>query len=143
MAYSSCASSTWRWASWVRRVRREDIEDHLGAIDHLDAELLLEVAGLGGTQVVVEEDDVGLLGLDRRLELLDLARADVGRDVDLLPLLQHAADNEQAGCLGQAPELVQGIVGRHVTMGKDNPDQNGSFLTPGTLDAICINQGGI
>ena len=49
----------------------------------------------------------------------------------------------KAGGLGQAPELVQGIVGRHVTMGKDNPDQNGSFLTPGTLDAICINQGGI
>ena len=47
-------------------VRREDIQDHLGAIDHLDPELLLEVAGLGGTEVVVEEDHVGLLGLDRR-----------------------------------------------------------------------------
>ena len=49
----------------------------------------------------------------------------------------------QTGCLGQAPELVQGIVGRHVTMGQDNPDQNGSFLTPRTLDAIGIDQGGI
>ena len=46
-------------------VRCEDIQDHLGAIDHLDPELLLEVAGLRGTQVVVEQDHVGLLGLDR------------------------------------------------------------------------------
>ena len=36
-------------------MRREDIEDHLGAVDHLDPELLLEVAGLRGAQVVVEE----------------------------------------------------------------------------------------
>ena len=54
-------------------MRCEDIQDHLGAIDHLDPELLLEVAGLRGTEVVVEEDHVGLLGLDRRLELLDLS----------------------------------------------------------------------
>ena len=65
------------------RVGGEDVEDHLGAVDHLDLELLLEVARLGRAQVVVEDDDVGLLGLDDRLELLDLARADVGGDVDL------------------------------------------------------------
>ena len=46
------------------RVGGEDIEDHLGAVDDLDVELLLEVAGLGGAQVVVEDDHVGLLGLD-------------------------------------------------------------------------------
>ena len=53
------------------------------------------------------------------------------------------ADDHQAGCLGQAPELVQGIVGRHVAVGQDDPDQNGTFLTPRTLDAIGIDQGGI
>ena len=119
------------------RVRREDVEDHLGAIDHLDPELLLEVARLGGAQVVVEDDDVGLLGLDERLELLDLARADVGRDVDLLPLLQQAADHLQAGRLGQSPELLQGIVRRRLVavQGQDHPDQNGSFSD--APDARC------
>ena len=77
----------------------------------LTLELLLEVPRLGRAQVVVEDDDVGLVRLDQLLELLDLARADVGGDVDLLPLLQHAADHDQAGRLGQAPDLVQGIVG--------------------------------
>ena len=54
----------------------------------------------------------------------------------MLPLLQHTADDLQAGCLGQATELVQRVVGRRVTMGKNNPDQDGSFWTPGTLDVI-------
>jgi hypothetical protein len=49
--------------------------------------MLLEVAGLRGAQVVVEQNHVGLVRLDRRLQLLDLPRPDVGGDVDLLPLL--------------------------------------------------------
>ena len=48
----------------------------------------------------------------------------------------------QPGRLRQPPELVQGIVGRHVAMGKDHPDQNGSFLTPRTLDAIVSIKAG-
>jgi hypothetical protein len=100
------------------RVGREDVQDDLGAVDHLHLELPLEVARLGGPEVVVEDDDVGLLGLGDRLELLDLPRADVGGDVDLVTLLQHTADHTQAGRLHQSPELIQGIVGRHdFTMG--------------------------
>ena len=86
----------------------EDVEDDLGAVDHLDAELLLEVPRLRRAQVVVEDDEVGLVGLDQLLELLDLARADVGGDVDVLPLLQHAADHDETGRLGQTADLVQG-----------------------------------
>ena len=89
----------------------EDVEDHLGPVDHLDAQELLQVPRLGRAEVVVEDDEVGLVGLDQLLELLDLARADVGGDVDLLPLLEHAADHDQPGRLGQAPDLVQGVVG--------------------------------
>ena len=32
----------------------EDVEDQLAAVEHLDAERLLQVAGLGRRQVVVE-----------------------------------------------------------------------------------------
>ena len=109
----------------------------------LTSSCLLEVARLGRAQVVVEDDDVGLVGLDELLELVDLARADVGGDVDLLPLLQHLADHVQAGRLGQAADLVQRIVGRRVGAGQDDPDQNGTFLSPETLDAFCFDQGGI
>ena len=69
------------------------------------------------------------MGLDQLLELLDLARADVGGDVDLLPLLEHAADHDQAGRLGQAPDLVQGVVGVVVAVGQEDPDQDRLLAT--------------
>jgi hypothetical protein len=105
--------------------------------------VFFEVARLSGPKIVIEKYDIGLMGLDRVFELLDLSRSDIGRNIDLMPLLEHAGDNQQTGCLGQPPELVQGIVGCHVAMGKNDPDQNCSFLLPGPLDAICINQGGV
>ena len=60
-----------------------------------------------------------------------------------MPLLQHLANHLQIGRLGQAAELVQRIVGRRVGAGENDPDQNGTFLTPETLDAFCFDQGGI
>ena len=90
------------------RARGEDVEDQLAAVEDLDLELLLEVAHLGGRQVVVEDDHVGVGGLDELLELLDLALADVGREIDVLALLEHAADHDQAGRLGQAAESRPG-----------------------------------
>ena len=40
----------------------EDVEDHLGAVEHLDAERLLEIADLGRREIVVEDDNVGVRG---------------------------------------------------------------------------------
>ena len=104
------------------RVRRENVEDHLGAIHNLDLELFLEVARLCRPQVIVKNDDVGLVGIDKQLELVDLARADVRRDINLMPLLQHLADHLQIGRLGQTAQLVQRIVGRRVGAGQDDTD---------------------
>ena len=109
----------------------------------LTPELLLEVPRLRRAQVVVEDDEVGLVRLDQLLELLDLARADIGGDVDLLPLLQHAADDDQAGRLGQPADLVQRVVGRDIAVGQDNPDQDGSFLTSERSVRFVFDQRGI
>ena len=113
----------------------EDVEDHLGPVDHLDAQELLQVPGLRGAEVVVEDDEVGLVRLDQLLELLDLARADVGGDVDLLPLLEHAADHDQTGRLGQAPDLVQGVVGRDLAVGAGS--RRPGSTSPADRDARC------
>ena len=91
-------------------VGREDVEDDLGPVDDLDLERPFEVPRLPGAQVVVEDHQVGLIGGDEFLQFLDLAGADVGRDVHLLALLQHGPDHVQAGRLGQPSDLVQRIV---------------------------------
>ena len=104
---------------------------------------LLQVARLGGTEVVVEDDHVGLVGLDQRLEFLDLARADVGGDVDLVPLLEHATDHVKPGGLGQAPDLVQGVVGIEVAVGQEDTDQDDPLTAISRPGALQFGQGGL
>ena len=58
------------------RAAREDVEDQLRAVHHLDAERLLEIAHLRRREVVVEDGHVGLALLGQRLQLFDLALAD-------------------------------------------------------------------
>jgi hypothetical protein len=125
------------------RVRREDVENHLGAIHDLYLELALEVARLRRAQVVIKNDDVRLVGLNKELELVDFSRADVGRDINLMPLLQHLADDVQIGRLGQTAKLFERIIGRLVGAGQDDTDQNGTFLSSKTLDTFCFDQGRI
>ena len=84
--YSSCASSTARRASWVR-ASGEYVENHFGAIEHLDAQLALEIADLRGGQIVVEDHDVGVGGSDHQLELFELAFAEIGRHIGRLAAL--------------------------------------------------------
>ena len=72
--------------------RGEDVEDQLAAVEHFDVGRFFEVAHLRRRQVVVENDHVRVGGLDMFLQLFDLALADVGGGVDLLPFLAEAAD---------------------------------------------------
>ena len=102
-----------------------------------------EIARLCRAQVVIENDDVGFVGLDEQFKLVDLARADVGRDINLMPLLQHLAHHVQVGSLRQTTKLVQRIVGRKVGAGQDDADQNGTFFSTEPLDTFCFDQGGI
>ena len=69
----------------------EDVEDHGRAVDHRDAERLLEVALLARRELVVAGDDVGVRALDLVLELLELAGPEVGVRMRLLAVLDHLA----------------------------------------------------
>ena len=63
--YSSWASSTCSLPSALRGVRGEDVEDHGGAVDDGDPELLLEVALLARAELVVAGDHVRVARLRR------------------------------------------------------------------------------
>ena len=58
------------------RALREDVEDQAVAVEHAPLDELLEVALLAGRQRVVDEDDVGVVGVRDRLDLLGLAAAE-------------------------------------------------------------------
>ncbi len=80
--------------------------------------------------------------LDQRFQLLDLAGADVRGDIHLLSFLEQAADHRETGRLGKAPDLIQGVVGRDITVGQQDPNQNRFFPTVQTLGALEFDQGG-
>ena len=83
------------------RVAGEDVEDHRRAVDHRDAERLLEVALLAGRELVVAGDDVRVRSLDGGLELVELARAEVGVRVRQLAVLdQRRPPSRRRRCAG-------------------------------------------
>ena len=61
----------------------EDLQDQAGAVDHLGAPGLFEIALLHRRERAVHHDDAGLVGFDQAGDLLDLALADEGRGPDV------------------------------------------------------------
>ncbi len=79
----------------ARRVLGEDVEDQGDAVDDVAFEQLLEVALLGGRQLVVEDDDVDVERLGELVELLGLPRPHVRRRVGPVAPLQDASPSDR------------------------------------------------
>ena len=58
--------------------RGENVEDQLGPVDDLGGQRLFEIALLGGAQVLIEDDHVGIAALDGSRQFVHLAAADQG-----------------------------------------------------------------
>jgi hypothetical protein len=83
-------------------VAGEDVEDDRGAVDDRDAvELGLEVALLARRELVVDGDDVRVGLLERRLELLELARPEIGVGVRALAVLDELTTEAPAAPRGR------------------------------------------
>ena len=68
------------------RALREDLEDQLGAVHHSPRDHFLDVALLGGRQVVIDDHDLGLCARHQVAQLFGLALAEESRDVRALTL---------------------------------------------------------
>ena len=93
------------------RVVGEDPEDHGGAVDDGELELLLQVALLARGELVVGGDHVGVGRLGRRLHLGDLAGAQIGVRVRLVAVLDRLAHDRDSGGAKQLVELGQVVAG--------------------------------
>jgi hypothetical protein len=86
-------------------VAGEDVEDHRRAVDDRHVERLLEVALLARAELVVAGDHVGVGGDRQRLQLLDLALAEVVVGMRLLAMLDQLSDDGDARGAQQLLEL--------------------------------------
>jgi hypothetical protein len=71
------------------RPSREDIEDQLRPVDHLDPRRVFQVALLRRRQVMVDDQHVGLDRLRQFFQFLDLAESEQRRRVDCGPHLKN------------------------------------------------------
>jgi hypothetical protein len=85
---------------------RKDIQDQAGAVEHAHLENLFDIAGLAGCQLIVEHDQVVFELLAQRGDLFDFAGADEMLGEGLLQPLIQAADDIQAGGVGQQFQLA-------------------------------------
>jgi hypothetical protein len=114
------------------RVAGEDVEDHRGAVEHRQVELGLEVALLARGQLVVGHHQIGVRGLQQRLELGDLARPEVEVGVRLVADLHYVADRGHAG---RAQELAQ--LGQVVRLRRRRDDE-GTLPRPSGALRRCV-----
>ena len=89
---------------------REDVENHLRTVEHLGLDFAFEVADLGRGEIVVEDDDVGIVVFDEHRHFGDLAAPEVGGLVGPFASLRHLRDHLRAGRLSEAAELVEWVL---------------------------------
>src|SRR5690606_36281052 len=94
------------------RATREDVEDERRSVDHLELERLLEVALLRRGEVAVDEDHVVVQLVEQLHDLLQLALADEGGRMRMTKLLDHRAHDLDVDRLGEARQLLEGILRR-------------------------------
>ena len=108
-----------------RRPAGEDIQDQGRAVNDLDVETPLQVALLGGREIAVDHDDVVAKILLTRLDLFQLALADVCAGQGVGELLGHRADNLDVDRLCQSGQLLERVGGLPGLPGLFDGDEQG------------------
>src|SRR4029079_8495401 len=88
----------------------EDVEDETAPVDDPELEVLLEIPVLRGREVVVEEEEVRLVLVPERANLLDLALAQERGGAHGAAALEHLAEDLRPGRLGEEAQLGQRVA---------------------------------
>ena len=91
--------------------RGENVEDQHGAVHHAHAAGVLHVADLRGAELAVEDQQIDLVGLAVRRDLLEHAGADAGGRVRRGPFLRHSAERLRPGAARELIELGERGLG--------------------------------
>jgi hypothetical protein len=90
--------------------QRENVEDERIAIDNAARQRSFEVSLLARGQFVIEQHDVGFVGICKVKDFLDLAFARVGRRIRCLPLATDAGYRLGASAAREKREFFEPVV---------------------------------
>ena len=112
--YCSCASSTCNWPSRVRACRAK--MSRMSWVRSMTRRLddLFDIALLGRTEVVIEQQNIGIHRGRRARDFLKLACSDQGRWIGPVAALQDLAHDFGPGTFGQGAAVLPGTR-RHRT----------------------------
>ncbi len=117
------------------RTPREDVENELRAVDDLPTDAGLDLAQLGGRQLVVEDDGVDVRLFAGGREEVEFAATEERRGIGTWTLLRHAEHDLPASGMSQAGELIKGLLGRMPPLGAGNqPDERDALVS-------CVRRG--
>ena len=117
------------------RAVRKNVENELCPIDDAQPQRLVEVAHLGGRELVIADDQVDALLVARGGQFLELAAPDERGRVGLRALLDHPQRRAAARCEHQAAELLERLLGVvAVRLAWRESDQRDAFV--GNQDVI-------
>ncbi len=93
------------------RMPRKNVEDELRAVDHAPLNDFFNIALLRRTEIVIEEQHVGVDRGSRASNFFQLARANQRRRIGPVAPLQNLADHLRPGAFRQCTQFGQRFVG--------------------------------
>ena len=121
-------------------VLREDVEDQLRPVDDAGRQRVLERALLRRLELVVDDQHLGSCVAVRRLELLELALADVAPRIGPDAMLDDLSDGRHAGRPGELPQLRELLVAVHAF--REHGEHEPPFgLGTGRPLELCLGHG--
>ena len=113
---------------------REDVEDQLGAVEHLQLGRFGDGVELSRCQIAIEDDQLGAVLQTAQIELLELAAADQRARVQLLAALQNRVEDGHSGRARELLQLFERFL-RRLTCAGRHPDQHRPILAAGRSQA--------
>src|SRR6516164_2020111 len=92
------------------RPPREDVENKLGPVDDLEPECQLEVAELGGGEVVLEDDTIRTRAVRQSLDVSNLSASEQRSGVRMRRVLHRTTKHLAAGARGQLRQLFKRLL---------------------------------
>ena len=123
-------------------VRGKDVEDEAGTVEHTAFQGLLHVTGLRGAQLIVDDGNFDVFGLDVLMDLLQFSRAKVAHTGGVVHGLHKTRYGHTASRLQQEGQFFEVLFGAFpALLFGSNGDEDGTLRYFFVCDKVAHRNG--